>query len=259
MNSSFFRPLAMLVMVSILAAGCGGSGDAVPDAGAEAAEDGQITEEELDDLAKQAAEGLSENGEPNEDLQDSVDSILAGDSDYGSCTVSVSGDVEANWAGKGGAAAVGTDYWYSDDELRDQFEFLGSGDESFEDLMASGRPVFSLLLLNCSLDQYQSISLFVSDNATRSDLAFGPGSYEIAAGGLFGAPDAAADTFSALITLDQDAIWATTGGSLDITSWDAEHIAGSFSFGIDEALTDVARSGQVEGEFDFNCFGDGCS
>lgn len=196
---------------------------------------------------------------PTDGQQATVSSMLQGDADFGSCSVRATGDFTTEWSANGGAAAVYTDYWFDEDELREQHDFFAVEDTPpFDELIAAGKQVFSLLLLNCGSGTIPSISFFVSDVTTRADFPFAPGTYEIAVSGAFGASDAGPGVVSAIVTLDDEALIGSTGGTLTITEWDATHIAGTFSFGIEEKLGDAERAGQIDGEFDFKCFAEAC-
>jgi hypothetical protein len=187
-------------------------------------------------------------------------SVIEGDPARGSCLVTLTGDIQGGWSGSGGPTAVGSDYWQTTDDLRAQYDTVSrEGDVSFDDLMARGRPVLSLLIVNCVRDSTHSLSLFPTDASTRSDVPFGPGSFDIAPGGPFGSADAGAGLFTMLMSLDADALWGTTAGSLEIIAWDLAHVVGSFRLEIQEALTDDARTGTIEGSFDLACVGSACA
>ncbi len=86
----------------------------------------------------------------------------------GGCQGTISGDVNQEFSGPGGSSAVGTDYWYTEDEMREilrQFAEFG-GDLTDEEIEAQVEedmakdPRLFLLLLNCvSTDGTVSISL----------------------------------------------------------------------------------------------------
>lgn len=258
-----------LAAAALALAACGGDDDdTAADRIEEAVADGELDSEEMADIAEDVANDVADdagNGDGgddvagDDDIDEQVDEMLAGDDEYGSCSATVSGDVSAEWTGNGGAAAVGTDYWYTEDELREQYEFFGDESRSFDDVYASGEPITALLLLNCGTSA-PSVSFYPSNATTKDHVPFGPGSYEIAGGGdILGSADAEPGVFTALLSLDDDAVWGSTGGTFEITEWNAEHIAGTFSFGITEGFADPARTAQVDGTFDFRCFATACS
>lgn len=173
----------------------------------------------------------------------------------GGCEVSVTGDVTESWTGPDDLSAFTSDYWYTEEELRQQFDFLGLGAErTFEDLTAAGEPVFTFFLFNCSGPGGELVSAFVSDATRRSDLPMGPGEYVIASGGLLGAADAAPAEFSVILGIsDVETVWATEGGTFTIESWDGESVRGSFAFAASEVLTETPRSVSVTGTFTVTC------
>lgn len=186
---------------------------------------------------------------------DATTSTAVGPGGAGGCEVSVTGDVTESWTGPDDLSAFTSDYWYTEEELRQQFDFLGLGAErTFEDLTAAGEPVFTFFLFNCSGPGGELVSAFVSDATRRSDLPMGPGEYVIASGGLLGAADAAPAEFSVILGIsDVESVWATEGGTFTIEAWDGESVRGSFAFAASEVLTETPRSVSVTGTFTVTC------
>lgn len=178
----------------------------------------------------------------------------------GSCAVTVTGGEERYWEGADDAYAFTTDYWYSDDELRTQYGFMADEDDpSFDEALASGEPIVGLFIFNCVGADGDSVSLFPSISTKRSDLPFGPGTYEIS-GGFFDPSEKPAGSFSVLYGPGSDDIWGLDGiGTLVITRWDNARIQGTFSFMASERLVGEPREVLVEGSFDLTCqFSDTC-
>lgn len=174
----------------------------------------------------------------------------------GGCTVQVTGDQEVSWTGPDDVSAFTSDYWYTEDELRQQFDFLGDPTGgTFDEVLAAGRPVFTFFLGNCSGSDGQIVSLFVSDATTRADFPMAPGSFVIAPSGLFGGgPDLPPAQFSVLFGADSEGVWGTdTAGTLEITEWNGARIQGSFAFTASERLVDNPRTVAVTGAFAFTC------
>jgi len=175
----------------------------------------------------------------------------------GGCTVTVTGGEERQWEGADDAYAFTTDYWYTEEELREQYDFFATEDSPpFEEVLASGEPISALFLFNCSVsgaEPSDSISLFPSNATTRAYLPFGPGTYEIS-GGFFDAAEAPPGVFSAFYSPNNDDLWGQEGtGELVITRWDHERIQGTFTFMAEERLVDDPRQVLVEGTFDLTC------
>lgn len=189
---------------------------------------------------------------------------LEGDPDLGACAVTFTGDTQVEISGDGGPAAAGTDYWLSDDELRQVVEQLArvtSADKTDEEIerevdetMASSEPKLFVLILNCSdrEDSDRSISILASGSSTYDDIPFGAGTYPIPASSGESKPG----TFSVLFNIDEKPYRVSSDGELDITKFDASGIAGTFSFRAEEMFaTPDAKTISVDGSFDFDCTG----
>jgi hypothetical protein len=159
--------------------------------------------------------------------------------------VDVTGDAQVSWDGAGGTSAVGTDYWYTEQELA-----------AFNDGVEEGEPVFFILVLNCvSPAGDPSISLLPSAQTTFDDVPFKPKDYVIAEGGALGGGGGPGE-FGVLFTIATDQVFEVTEpGRLRIRKFDRTGIAGSFSFGATEILTDTPAEIDMSGSFDFACVG----
>ena len=169
----------------------------------------------------------------------------------GECTVEIGGDETAEFTSQGGSGAVGTDYWFTDEELDAAIEALG-GDTERE----PNEPVFWTLIINCGFaENPASISLLPGAETTYDDVPFSPGTYPIVAGGALGG-EAGPGEFSVLMTYGERSFQVTEAGELDITRFDTSGIEGTFSFGAAEAFVEGDPPEiDVRGAFNFECTG----
>jgi hypothetical protein len=233
----------------VLAAACGGDGD---DGSAEPESDITPT-----------ATSATEEGPGGDDGDEDGDSP-SGDMDLGRCDLTVTGDVTLSGSAGGGASAFGSDYYYTDDEMREilrAFAGFGSDDASDDELDAlveeamAEDPRLYILIINCVSEPDFSLSILPSGQATYADIPFGEGTYGIPAGGPLGG-QTAANEFALLLTLEGDDIYQVSEpGELAISRWDEEGIAGTFSFSAVESFAEGGEpnSVSVEGAFEFAC------
>lgn len=184
----------------------------------------------------------------------------------GGCQGKITGDLTQEFSGPGGSSAVGTDYWYTDDEMREILkQFAGFGGDLTEEQIAAQveedmkkDPRLFLLLLNCvASDGSVSLTLSPSGTSKYADVPFEPGSYKIAGGGILGGSDVPAE-FGVLLSVGTGSFSVTdAGGTLDITKFDNSGIAGTFSFPAEEIFAEdgTAQKITVEGSFDYECVG----
>ena len=189
-----------------------------------------------------------------------------GMSGAGRCEVKVSGDENVSFSSGGGPAAVGTDYWYSDAELRQSLRMLekvgGSSKSDAEidravDAAMRQDPRFMLLVVNCgnAAEKNGSVSLLPGEGSKYADVPFGAKSYTIAKGGLLGG-GAKAGEFSVIFSVKDGVYALDEPGELKITKFDKSGIAGTFSFKATERLAQGApKKVTVQGTFDFPCSG----
>jgi len=182
------------------------------------------------------------------------------------CQGKISGEVNQEFSGPGGSSAVGTDYWYTEDEmraiLRQLAEFGGElSEEEIEAEVEEGMardPRLFLLLLNCvSTDGTVSISLSPSSASKYADVPFEPGTYKIAGGGFLGGSDVPGE-WGVLLTVGEGSFAVSdAGGEINITKFDSSGIAGSFSFPAEEIFAEDGTSGTitVEATFEYDCVG----
>lgn len=182
-------------------------------------------------------------------------------SNNGGCEVTVTGDVSASWKGRGGASALGSDYWYSDDEMKKIVGTLKSANESVDDAMKKD-PRLYLLILNCTSTEgggKNSISLFPSSKSKYKDVPFQPGEYVIPKQGGLGGGENPGE-FGVLLSVGESGFKVAEAGKLKITKFDKTGIAGTFSYKGEEAIAQgTPKKISVEGKFDFACpAGDNC-
>lgn len=180
----------------------------------------------------------------------------------GSCTVTVTGDLQESWTFEQDLTSFSSDYWISEEDLRATVEFLGEDitEGSYDEIVARGEPIITFFQVSCSNpDNLAQGALILAGNATRAtDLPMGPGVYPIS-GGLFSAGDVAAGAMIANFGVaDEDEVYGTIAdsGSLEITRWDLGGIEGAFSFDAQEAFVDDnPKQVSVAVQFSFVCAG----
>ncbi|MBI5158075.1 MAG: hypothetical protein HZA58_08715 [Acidimicrobiia bacterium] len=172
----------------------------------------------------------------------------------GGCTVEVTGDATATWTGPNDLSAFTSDYWYTEDELEQQFGMFGDPTEgTFDETLAAGGQIFTFFLFNCSGPNGELVNLTVSADATRADFPFGPGTYAIT-GGMFSGDEMGADEFSMLFAMNDTDVWGLDGaGTVTIAEWNGSRLAGSFTFNARESFVDTPRHLAVTGSFEVTC------
>jgi len=171
----------------------------------------------------------------------------------GGCSVTVTGDTELSWNGPDDVSAFTTDYWYTEDELRRQWGFIGDPNVPFDTAYGSGQQIVSLFLANCSGGESQLVSIFTGNTATHDSFPFGPGTYEIN-GGFLSSGDQPGNVLGSVLSTDTGTVWGQDGsGTLTITAWDHHHIVGTFTFEASEQFADTTRKVSVGGSFEYTC------
>lgn len=225
---------------------CGGSGD---DDSSAAGDGGAST-------ATAGTPGSGGGGSPGS-------SGSARQSGPGSCEVAFSGDLQLEAKTGGGPSSFGSDYYYDDDEMRENLEQIAkiaNSDASEDEIKRQvdedmkSDPRLFLLIINCVQDPDFSISLLPGGEAKYADVPFKAGNYRIAEGGLFGA-DGDSKDFGVLMTTGDDAFYGVSeAGELNITRFDEKGIAGTFSFTAEQMLADgEPKTVKVSGKFDYPC------
>jgi hypothetical protein len=149
----------------------------------------------------------------------------------GSCHVDVTGARTVSWDSPGGVAAVGVQYWLSEQALAtvpaDTFFFI----------------------VNCN-SEAGLVTFAAGDAATTDTLPLAPARYELPS-----RASAMTDTvLIAGVTVNEDdqALWSLDeGGVLDITAFDESHIAGTFTFSATDVFGQEDDGVTVTGSFDY--------
>jgi len=159
-----------------------------------------------------------------------------------------------------GKLSVGTEYWYSDDEIRMALSTMvriggdkpskAEVDRKVDEGMKQD-PRLWLLMINCSTDD-GFLNFSASNKSTSKDIPFGPHTYVIAS-------EPKAGELSVMFSIKQgkhQSYHLAAPGKLEITKFDASGITGAFAF---EAETyDKSQHVSVKGSFDFGCTGQKC-
>jgi hypothetical protein len=235
------RLAGSLLVLTLVAAACGGDDDAADDVADDAAEQieevlggtlpgGATLPDDVEDILDDVTlpddltdvtlpDDLSDITLPDdlsditlpggvtlpEDITDLTvpDMPASGD---GSCTVDVTGDVTTSWSQDQNVGSVLVSEWFTETER----EMLG---DSFS------------ILLNCVGDGDDSLSALTTGVATADNVPQAPGTYELTGGaGMFGGEG---DLWSLLLSLDgTDTNWsvAEPGGTLTVTEFDDDSI-----------------------------------
>jgi hypothetical protein len=264
MNMRIPRILLSLVAATLaLSIACGGSDNkAGGGVAGDAVFGGQVSDRDQAKAVEDIVNDVVKNPEKARQAADEV--AQRGMSGAGRCEVNVSGDENVSFSSGGGVAAVGSDYWYSEDELRKSLRALarlGGAKSDAEidrevDAAMKQDPRLTLLVVNCGSPGDKaggSLSLLPGNESRYADVPFGAKSYTIASGGALGG-NARAGEFNAVFSL-KDGIWALDEpGKLEITRFDKTGIAGRFTFRASERFADgTPRNVTVQGTFDFPC------
>lgn len=242
------RVLALLVVVGLLMVGC--SGETGTDADTTAVSDTASGATESD---TEAPESTTTTGDTD---GGSADEGAA--SGPGECTVVVTGDREDAWTFEGGVNRVGiaTDYWFSDDAIREAVEELGG---SYDEFIEKGEALVAVLGVYCSesddpMEPGQGVDVRATNATRATDLPMGPGSYAVVGGGTV-IDEGPAGTVIADVTVIEDEIYETIAdsGSLEITRWDIQGIEGSFSFASREMFAEDPKEIDVTVQFSLVC------
>ncbi len=230
------RLIVVVALGALALAACGGSDDSSSEPSGTSADGETVATAAADDVASADTVADDEGGDNAPEV------VVAPSSGDGSCDVNVSGDKQAEWSGGGTLADVLVSYWF-DDAAR---EVMGDG---------------FTILLNCTGDDGNALSIFSTPAADESNVPQGPGTYELTVDEF--TDDGAlveSDLFGLLITLvDSETNWrvADPGGTLIITEFDGDSITGTFELPMEDALAEITGDQSegtimVTGSFDFN-------
>lgn len=175
----------------------------------------------------------------------------------GSCTITVTGDVEQEVTYPQDPLSINTEYWLTEDQIRESIEFLEI-EETYEDFLSRDEPVLLWLEIACGAEYTQdtvgpSVLVASTDGTKGAQMPMGPGTYPVS-GGIFdmvGTPG----TVIAGFNLSPEEPFSTVDGSgeLVITSWDKSTIQGMVTFEVEEAFVDQPRHATVQMDFSYIC------
>jgi hypothetical protein len=181
------------------------------------------------------------------------------DTSLGSCEVTIEGDAQATGLSGGGGPAIGSDYWYSPEELDKAVETVVQMTVSDKAKQPAALekakkedPKIITLVINC---QSERIKVgFLPQWAKYADVPFAPGKYQvqgISMGGKDQKPH-----FLTSLNLDGDS-YEVVGedGVLDVTRFDKAGAAGTFQFAAQrtDRETKAVKKVTVKGKFDLKC------
>lgn len=190
-----------------------------------------------------------------------VDTSAPGDAEAsaegGSCTITVTGDVEQEVTYPQDPLSINTEYWLTEEQIRESIEFLEIED-TYEDFVSRDEPVLLWMEISCGAEYTQdtagpSVLLASTDGTKGAQMPMGPGTYAVS-GGIFdivGTPG----TVIAGFNLSPEEPFSTVDGSgeLVITSWDKSAIEGTVTFEVEEAFVDQPRHATVQMDFSYIC------
>jgi hypothetical protein len=169
----------------------------------------------------------------------------------GVCEVTVTGDVATSFSSGGGELATNSDYWFRTDDLVRAARVTGLTEAQISETLAAGRFVVRPFGLNCGTPGQSSLSVLHPPEATRAEVPFGPGTYPVVASGT-----ARPGQVTTLVVLDGDA-YETTGGTLEVTRFDARALEGRFEMTARQLWPDTGPTKLVRltGRFSLGCTG----
>ena len=191
-------------------------------------------------------------------------SAVANDGPQDRCEVHVTGDETFSFTGTrprgqrgGGKIIAETDYWMTDDELRQALSVIASlGKKSAADTdaaVAAGMakdPRFMLLIVNCGVDGQGFFNLSPTNGSRYEDVPYKPATYRLASGHTAKPGD-----FRAMISIEpggkHEGFSVVDGGTVELTRFDDTGIAGTFAF--DATSYSGDKKVKVTGRFDYGC------
>ena len=188
----------------------------------------------------------------------------------GHCAMTISGDAAAVVASDETEASISTDFWETEQALRDRIAIVADASEhpmpapvdQMTAEMLKRNPRYNPLFILCGRGGV--IVTLTPSLATRyEDLVFGPRQYMIA-GDLAETEAPAPGTFVATVTMPTQPpdqvfrLWQP--GAIEITKFDLTGLAGRFWFAaaVVSPREAIGRRIKVVGEFAFNCVGARC-
>ncbi len=247
MRGKMIRCFVLVGAVGLLSVGC--SGETSTSVDPSAASETAPTAPESGTTAPE----VTTTGATDESIPD--DGTRPGSSE---CTVEITGDSEETWTFEASANRVGiaTDYWFSDDAIREAVEELGG---SYDEFIEKGEPLVAVLGVYCSasndpMDPGHGVHVRATNATRATDLPMGPGNYAIVGGGTV-IDDGPAGMVVADVTMIGDELYETIAdsGLLAIDRWDIEGIEGSFSFTALEMFSEDQKEIGVTVQFSIAC------
>jgi hypothetical protein len=165
------------------------------------------------------------------------------------CEASVEGSVSASGKSPGGVGEFGTDYWMTDDELKQGLKVMakfGKKDKDVDAAVAKAMkddPRIYTFLFNCQAGDVH-VSFMPANGSRYKDNPFGPKKYKVQ-------KKARPGEIHTLITVKQ-AAYLNGEGELDLTRFDETGVAGTFQLTAhrlgkpDEKVT-------LKGKFSYPC------
>ena len=157
----------------------------------------------------------------------------------GSCKIQIQA-LELEETAPGGPAAISTDYWLSEENLRRVVGYLETDPVKIAAAMKAD-PRFMTLLMNCN-GQRATISFMPEVGSRYADIPFRPKKYALATGKR--------GSFRPLVLIDR-AAYRTRTGTLDITRFDARGLTATFEFQATNIATDKPVT--IRGAIDYPC------
>lgn len=139
------RTLTLVIAIVFMVTACNGATTDTDGSSPSESSGGSQTSQTDDSLAggadtTEAATETTETSAP-----------VSGGGDGGECTINVSGDLEETIVYPQSAFTFASDYWASEEELREVIEFFGEDNSggSYEEIVASGEPILGWFMFNC--------------------------------------------------------------------------------------------------------------
>jgi hypothetical protein len=153
----------------------------------------------------------------------------------------VTGDKTASWTAGGGISALNTHYWLTPEQRK---MFFGGDSNAF------------YFIVNCA-GEAGSLNFFATRSASEENIPYGPATYTLSKTiNAFGEAETEEPIAVMLTFTDSKTNWGLSEpGTLEITAFDDERIAGSFSFTATDLFAKINDTSEgtvtVKGSFNF--------
>jgi hypothetical protein len=181
------------------------------------------------------------------------------------CRVKITGAINTEFTGKDDSAAFNSDYYFTQQQIDDlthvpsddtdtlPTDTTVAGEEGdIPPRPAGAAPVFSWFLLNCQGGD-TTLNLYANVNATKEDVPFGPGRYDIAGQGGSDDPKVFSATVAFGAEPGPEMYDVSPGGHVQIDRFDTKGAKGSFEFSMQDA---TGQKVDIDGTFDVTCHTD---